>query len=184
MRHQQGQDRGRDQRGDEGATAQHVGDDGDREHHAGHEPRAALSAADTAGHHDHGDTGDGGERGGGLGHAEREDRLHRVETASQGRRRRDDHVDQAVEEEQAARPATHGALTPLLLESLDGDGKGIARGPGTDRRWPPVGRAARRCRATIFRGAAPGDVGSRRRRAEPGPCSPLRSRRRRVGRPR
>ena len=134
LHHQQGQDRDRDQRGDEGATAQHVGDDGDREHHAGHEPRAALSAADAPGHHDHGDTGDGGERGGGLGHAEGEDRLDRVETAAQGRRRRDDHVDQAVEEEQAARPATHGALTPLLLESLDGHGEGMARGPRTDRR--------------------------------------------------
>ena len=122
-----------------------MGEDGDREHRARHEPGPALPASNTPGHHDHRDAGDGGERGRRLGHAEREERLDLVEATSQGRRRGDDDVDESVEKEQSAGPAPHRSLPSLFLKTFHGDGERVAGRPGTDgrrrvrRRWLHVG---------------------------------------------
>ena len=85
----------------------------------GDEPRAALPAPDAAGHHDHRDAGDRGEGGGRLGDAEGKDRLDVVEATAQRRRRGDDDVDQAVEEQQSAGPTSNRSLSALLLQAFE-----------------------------------------------------------------
>jgi hypothetical protein len=117
-----------------------VGEDRDRQHDARDEPGSTLSPSYSPGHHDHRDAGDGRERGGRLGDAEGEHRLDFVETTAQGRRRRDDDVNQTFEEDQTARPATYRSLPPLLFQSLHGNGEGVAGRPRTNRRRRAGGR--------------------------------------------
>ena len=64
-------------------TSRDVGDDSDRECRDDNEPRAALAASQSAGHHDHADARDGGHRVGRLSHAQGQDHEHSVQTAVQ-----------------------------------------------------------------------------------------------------
>ena len=183
---QERQDRRGDEGRDERAASQDVGEDGDREHHARDEPRATLPAPNTAGHHDHRDAGDGGEGGRRLGDAEGEERLDVVEAAAKWRRRGDDDVDRVrrgTSSPLAQRRTVRCRRCSLSRSTVTGKGLPVGHEPTVEPSRSDGARLHVGVARRALRGAVRGRVASRRRRGEPAPRSPPRSRRRRGARP-